>query len=583
MKKTIAIGMMLCLAFATVLPGIAQTPASVSKLNYNRFYNYDEVTAILKQWVKAHPNRLTLESAGQSTQGREMWVLTMNNKKTGALMHKAAMYIDANIHGNEVQGAEAVLYTIDYLLTNYGKVDKVTQLVDQRAFYFVPMANPDGRAHFFDRSGMSGYARSGMHPTDNDRDGAADEDGNDDLDGDGFILQMRKKVTHGTHRISKYDSRLMERVGPGEEGDYVMLGSEGVDNDGDGRLNEDGPGGYDLNRNWPTDWQPNYVQRGAGDYPFSYPETRAIGDFILNHPNIAGVQAYHNSGGMILRGPGDKSQGTYPRRDILVYDHIGKRGEAMLPFYKYMILWRDLYPVHGGFINWTAEGLGIFSFSNELWSSSQYDNRAREGGRSSRNRDDYMKRQQKRLQFDDDVEMGTRYKEWKPFDHPDYGRIELGGWVHETGRVPPLFMLEELCHRNAMFTLYHAEQMPLPLFENVDVKKISGDVFQVQVTLRNRRAIPTIGQWAATHDLMTPDILKFKGKNMTVVDAGLVEDAWNKRVRRIDKRPARVVLNSGLPGNDQVIVQWIVQGKGRGTLTYVSMKGGRLKKHVTLK
>ena len=83
-----------------------------------------------------------------------------------------------------------------------------------------------------------------------------------------------------------------------------MLGGEGLDNDGDGQVNEDSPGGYDMNRNWAWDWQPNYIQFGAQEYPFSLPETRAIAAFVTEHPNIAAFQSYHNAGGMILRSPG---------------------------------------------------------------------------------------------------------------------------------------------------------------------------------------------------------------------------------------------------------------------------------------
>ena len=107
-------------------------------------------------------------------------------------------------------------------------------------------------------------------------------------------------------------------------------------------------------------------------YPFELPEAKAINDFLLAHPNIAGVQSYHNNGGMILRGPGAEWVGEYPRADIMVYDELGRNGERILPFYRYLVIWSGLYTVHGGFIDWTNDGLGILSFSNELWSNEQY-------------------------------------------------------------------------------------------------------------------------------------------------------------------------------------------------------------------
>lgn len=81
-----------------------------------------------------------------------------------------------------------------------------------------------------------------------------------------------------------------------QPGEYTLLGSEGLDNDGDGEVNEDARGGYDMNRNWAWDWQPTYVQFGAHDYPFSLPETRALSEFIDARRNIAAFQTYHNAG-----------------------------------------------------------------------------------------------------------------------------------------------------------------------------------------------------------------------------------------------------------------------------------------------
>src|SRR5262249_12881352 len=158
--------------------------------------------------------------------------------------------------------------------------------------YILPSQNPDGRDWWFHGPNSAHSARSGMMPYDDDRDGVADEDPPNDLDGDGSITEMRKKVEKGgTHVQDPDDQRLMRPARPDEVGTYVLLGSEGIDDDGDGLINEDGPGGYDMNRNWPADWRPNSVQFGAGDYPLSFPECRVIADFILAHKNIAALQS----------------------------------------------------------------------------------------------------------------------------------------------------------------------------------------------------------------------------------------------------------------------------------------------------
>ena len=241
----------------------------------NRWHGYDELVADMERLQRAFPKFLTLSSIGKSVEGRDIKVMTILNPDTGAEATKAGMYIEANVHGNEIQGAEVCLYTIWYLMEHYDRLPRIKQLVDERVFYIVPTVNPDGREHFLQ---VHSGGRSGHQPVDTDNDGVADEDDVDDLNGNGVIEQMRRYVPgQGTHRISGLDPRLLEPAPPGTKGDYVILGFEGLDNDGDGLVNEDGPGGYDPNRNWAADWQPNYVQNGSMDYPFQLPEARAVG------------------------------------------------------------------------------------------------------------------------------------------------------------------------------------------------------------------------------------------------------------------------------------------------------------------
>jgi hypothetical protein len=184
------------------------------------------------------------------------------------------MWIDGNIHGNEVQAGEVVGYTLDSLCNAHGRVPELTELIDRSVFYLCPSVNPDGRDEWFSKAHTPHSNRTGLQPFDNDRDGESDEDGPDDLDGDGSIGQMWRKDPSGTHRRDPRDSRRFIPVsreprpdGTVERGEWSYGGEEGIDNDGDGRVNEDGQGGYDMKRNWPSDWQPDHVQRGAGGGP----------------------------------------------------------------------------------------------------------------------------------------------------------------------------------------------------------------------------------------------------------------------------------------------------------------------------
>lgn len=536
-----------------------QEPSKVA-IEWNRLHDYEEVVGLCRELAAAYPELLTIESIGKSFEGRDLLALTLNVEARGPHSAKPAMYIDANIHGNEVQGTEAVLYSIWYLAKSYGKVPQLTELMNRCAFYFVPMANPDGRQYWFEAAHTSSSSRSGKKPVDNDGDGLFDEDPPNDLDGDGELLEMRREDPNGRWRASPDDPRLMIPVEPESKAEfkrYSRLGFEGVDDDGDGRTNEDGPGGYDPNRNWPGDWQPNFIQFGAGDYPLSLPESLAIANFILARPNIAAVQAYHNSGGMILRGPGVERI-EYPRADLQVYDRIGQRGESILPFYKYMIIWRDLYSVHGGFINWTYEDLGIISFTNELWTGKKYYSKAEDGGRDES------------MRFNDDLLFGQAYVPWKPFDHPQYGRIELGGFRKMTGRVPPSFHLEEECHRNFAFTLFHAEQMPLIELDQPEAAALGGGLWRVRVDVCNRRLIPTVTAQAARRAYGPRDFLAIGGEGVRVLAGGALDDRFGGTFHFVEHNPHKLWIDGGIAGESCQSFQWIVQGGEQAIITFSS-------------
>ncbi|MHC4180598.1 MAG: M14 family metallopeptidase, partial [Planctomycetota bacterium] len=236
---------------------------------WNRYHDYAEATKLLKAMAEAHPQRARLKSLGRSYGGREMWLLTVTNFQKGDDRAKPAFWIGGAIHANEIQGTQVTLYTAWYLLEMYGRTPFVTRLVDDRTFYLLPMMSPDSRdAHMY-RPNTTSSPRAGQRPVDDDRDGLMDEDPPDDLDGDGHITQMRIRDPNGRWKPHEKYPHMMVRAEDDQRGQYRLLGSEGFDNDGDGRVNEDGDGYYDPNRDWAWRWQPRHIQRGAYRYPFS--------------------------------------------------------------------------------------------------------------------------------------------------------------------------------------------------------------------------------------------------------------------------------------------------------------------------
>ena len=551
------------LALAVAMPSAAQDRiASKVDLRFDRFHEADEVDAALQRLAEAHPGLCRVERIGTSTLGRPMLALVVNNPATGPEGSKPAMYIDGGIHANEIQATEAVLYTAWYLLSAHGSVPRITETVDRSTFYLLPMVNPDGRAEWFDRPNTPNSARTGMAPTDDDGDGQADEDPPNDLDGDGHITQMWRKDPFGSHRR---DPRNAERLvpvpaepradGTREYGDWSPEGQEGIDDDGDGRVNEDGPGGYDMNRNFPSGWEPENLQGGAGRYPLCWAETRAVADWMLSKPHLAAAQAYHNAGGMILRGPGAPHRDDdYPGADVSVYDRIQATGAQMLPDYRPMVIHRDLYTVHGGLVNWLAEGLGVISFTNELWT----DKRIMQSGKDPS--------EAERQLWNDRVLLGRTRVPLKELPHPQHGTVLVGGGSKFSSRIPPSFMLEEELHRNFAFTMFHADQMPLLRLESAGSRELSPGLWEVTATVANDRLIPSRTARAADKGIGLDDEARLEGA--TVVAAGEADAREERTFRPVPFLPATVRVPGGVPGHGSVTVRFLVEGKAGQPVTF---------------
>lgn len=452
-------------------------------MNWNRYHDNKQIEQFCKDLQRAYPDLVKYESIGKSYEGRDIFVLSVSDFKNGDADRKPALWIDGNIHANELQGSEIAMYTAWYLAENYNQVPFIKELLKDKTFYIAPTINPDSRDYFIYEPNTMHSSRTGRRPFDNDGDGLVAEDLYDDLDRDGHIVMMRRKSKTGRYKVDPENPNRMVLAKAGEVGEYELLGFEGIDNDGDGYVNEDITGTYDPNRDWGWNWQPNYVQNGALYYPGTLPETMAVKNFFFKHRNIAGAQSYHNYGGMILRGPGAAQDDKfYSRKDVQVYDAIGKVGERMLPGYDYIVIHKDLYTVFGGEIDFFALGRGIYTFSNELMTTYKLFNE--KAGDNFRDNDAYY-------EFDKLLLFGDAYVPWKEYDHPQFGKIEIGGAKKNYTRNHPGFLLSEDAHRNAAFTIYHAYHMPKLEFMDIQTRSLGNNLTEVTATVWNSRIIPT--------------------------------------------------------------------------------------------
>lgn len=263
----------------------------------NGYHNYSALTKALGDLSNQNKKITKLISIGQTLKGRDIWMLQISGEKDRVPNEKQALLICGNAEGDHVIGSEVALGIADYLIKGYGKIAEVTEVLDKRTFYIIPRLNPDGAEIFFEKTMLEHPGN--LKPRDEDYDWLIDEDGAEDLNGDGMITLMRVKDKKGDWTIDRKDPRLMHKKEKTTSLDSLyQLYPEGIDNDGDEKYNEDGLGGFDINRNFPHNFGGDV--KGWGVYPASEPEARALIDFMNRYSTAEQTQPHKNICAVLL-------------------------------------------------------------------------------------------------------------------------------------------------------------------------------------------------------------------------------------------------------------------------------------------
>ena len=262
-----------------------------------KYHNYAELAKAVQALAGSAKTAVRLESIGRTRGGRDIWALEIANPGGVAPAGRPALLIAAGFEGDHLVGSEIALSVAETFLKGAGSDPEIKQRLDTSTIYIVPRVNPDGAEGFF--AAVRTGRRTNMTPRDDDNDGRVDEDGPEDLNGDGYITVMRVKTADGEYMIDPDEPRLMKRADPkkGERGAYKLL-SEGIDNDGDGFINEDPPGGTDINRNFAHEYP--YYKPDAGPHMVSEAESKALMDWVVAHRNIAAVLTLGESDNLIV-------------------------------------------------------------------------------------------------------------------------------------------------------------------------------------------------------------------------------------------------------------------------------------------
>lgn len=463
-------------------------------MNFNHYYTNQELDTTLHEWAQVYPRIISVTELGRSYEERPIWLLTITNHESGPDTEKPAVWIDANIHATEIAGTTTALKLVHTLLGEYGKNQEITRLLDTSVYYIVPRLNPDGAE--LAMAEIPQYVRSGVRPYPWEEKGEGLH--SQDIDRDGRILQMRIKDPNGNWKISSLDSRLMERRDPDEQGgEYYRILPEGSLEDYDGYQIKLAKSyhGLDFNRNFPLDWRPEADQQGAGPYPVSEPEIKAMVDFITDHHNINAALTYHTYSGVILRPLSSQPDEDMDTNDLWVYKAVAKRGTE-LTGYPNLSVYHDFryHPKEittGAFDDWVYNHLGIFAFTVELWDivgrAGIAERKYIEWLRDHPHDDDL-----KILKWADENAGEGAYVDWYEYNHPQLGAIELGGWNNfYTWRNPPHHLMGEEAERNVPFALALGYMLPHLDIHTLKVSKVSESTFTLNLVVDNSGFLPS--------------------------------------------------------------------------------------------
>ena len=541
---------------------------------FDRFLRYDELSTWLDDVAAAYPGLVSIESYGTSHEGRDLRIITVTDSSTGAHDTKPAMWIDASIHAVELTATVAACHLIERLVTGFGSDDTVTRALQTRTFYIVPRVNPDGaewvladtprlrRSSTRSWPWTDGHEWPGLHV--------------EDINGDGRILQMRIADENGAWMPHPDDARLMVPV-PAEGTTtatprYRVL-DEGRIVDPDGFTVPTPPAvqALDLNRNYPAGWSTSVP--GAGDHPLSEPEIDALVRAMVARPNVCGFNAYHTSGGVILRPSSTRADAKLAPRDVWVWKQLGERGTEMTGYPSHSVFedftWDQSETMSGASDDWAYEHLGVFSWTTEFWDIVH----AATGEKQSTHfwyTGPTDAQALAVLRWCDDNQPDG-HVDWMPFDHPQLGAVEVGGWnglVTWTNPTGDRLRAEVAPH--ADFAIHQALCSPKLDVVHVETTRIGGATWRVDVGVANVGWLPTdVSSLARKERLVAPITVELTSDDIEILDG-----AARRQLGQLEGRVALRFQNGNDGTPDRALASWTIRG-GVGTAIVVDARHPR--------
>ena len=505
--------------------GLGSSPVTTpAEYGFDRHLRHDELTSWLHSVADANPGLVNVEQYGTSYEGRPLWLVTITDQATGAHDTKPAHWVDASIHAVELTATVSACHLVHHLMRGFAQGDAtVVEALRTRTFYVVPRVNPDGAERAL--ADHPTFRRSSVRPWPW-RDGARLPGLHvDDVDGDGRVLEMRIADPDGAWMPHPDDQRLMIPVpaeGPTPGTSRYRMFLEGTVQDFDNFTipTPRPPESLDLNRNFPAGWGTGVA--GSGDHPLSEPEVDALVRAIVARPNICGYNAYHTSGGVLLRPSSIAADSTLPPGDVWVWKQLAERGTALTGYTSHSVFedftWDPSQTMSGAADDWVYEHLGVYGWTTEYWDVVH----AATGHKQSTHFWYLGPTDEEALAVlrwcDEHHPAG--HVDWYPFDHPQLGSVELGGWDDLNVWInPPIHLLPGEVAPHAEFAVYQALCSPRLEVRHTSVARLGDNQWRVEVGLANTGWLPTdVSQQARKNRLVKPIVVVLTGDQVTVLD-----------------------------------------------------------------
>jgi hypothetical protein len=568
-----------------------------SKAQSTEYRTPEQVASWINQIEDKNPGSVTSYNIATSPGERPVQVIRIGNSPESAEEGNPSVFVGANLEGDRPLSTEGAIFLAETILSEPAHYDSLN-------WYILPLGNPDAAARFFS-SPLYGDSRNDL-PTNDDKDDQTDEDGVNDLNGDGWITKMRVKHPDGVWIVSEEDPRLLLKADPkkGEQGIYKIY-SEGTDDDKDGKYNEDGPGGTNVGINFPQLFK-HYTASG-GSFPGSTPESYAIMKFVFDHPDIAMIVSFGSTNWCLTppkggrKGEADLNKIKLSERqarqfnldhtliyslkelvdiikaenpqmnvdEAMIAGYLGL-GAALNPqagdllFYeKYAkdfksflkdqgVINQKMEPARaqdGSFELWGYFQVGVPVFSMDLWGIEK----------------DSLGSEQALLAYADSKPGNKGFVEWELFDHPSLGTVEIGGFVPYLATTPPYEWTDSLLQLQVPWILKLADELPdLHIYEIKTTSNGNG-VYQLDIWIENQAFIPFPTDMGSRNRQPAPAVLSIEGEQVEFISGNertpIGRVAGKSRVKTTllihMEKPGKITLklSSKTAGNDLLTIK----------------------------